>query len=105
MSSAHKCSDSATGFDYTGSFQFSVNPSDCIGVHSQIDSHLPDGRQLVADAQSADANRELNCSRELDVKRHRIAWINEENLAHAQLVHLYYDISTTKVSTLVNGDW
>ena len=91
-----KSAHSSTSLQHPGPLEFGINFGDRIGIDSQLDRQLPDGGQLVTDAQLSGGYRKLNRPFELVIKRRRMFGVDVEHL----IAVLYYDNGTSKVSRI-----
>jgi len=72
--------DAATRFDDAVTLQLGIDLRDCVRIDAQLDRQLPDGRQLVANAQFAGGNGKPNRPVKLVVNRRRMLGIDLEHL-------------------------
>src|SRR5262245_8324948 len=82
----YKGADSPACLDYACPLQLGVDLSHGIGVDSELDRQLSDGRELLANSQPAGSDRESNRPLELMVERGRVTDIDVQREAHCPSV-------------------
>ena len=75
----NECANAPARLNHPGPFQLGINFGDRVCVDPQIDRQLPDGRQLIPDAQPLGGNRKANRPFQLRVKRR---WVFGVYLKH-----------------------
>src|ERR1043166_8451320 len=78
----HKRADPASRLQHARSLQFRIDLRDRVRIYLQLHCQLPDGWQLIADAQLPRGDRELNRPLQLVIKRGWVFGVYVEHRLH-----------------------